>query len=185
MYTRYSNFSRVMRGVTLVELILFMVIVSVAVIGVLRVMGLTNTTSSDPMREKQALAIAESLLEEIQSQAFTYCDPDDANATAATSSLACASLVQGVGSTPGETRYGSPRFDNVGDYHGFSMKPIVDIQNQVIPGLQDYQADVSEVADLGGDRIRIDVTVTTGTGVDAVNVKLTGYRYRYAPRTVP
>lgn len=185
MYTKTTHLSRTMRGVTLVELILFMVIVSVAVIGVLRVMGLTNATSSDPMREKQALAIAESLLEEIQLQAFTYCDPDDANATTATSAGACASLIQGLGSTSGETRYGNPRFDNVGDYHGFSMKPIVDIQNQVIPGLQDYQADVFETADLGGDRIQIDVTVTTGAGADAVNVKLTGYRYRYAPRTVP
>jgi MSHA pilin protein MshD len=186
---------RKMRGVTLIELILFMLIVSIAVVAILRVMGMTSLTGTDPMREKQALAIAESLLEEIELQAFTYCDPDDANATTAISATNCASLAQGLGPNPGETRTGNLKFDNVGDYHNLAppsppviaTKPdaIVDIQGQIIAGLEDYKVEVTETAGVGGDQIQIDVTVTSGAGSDAVNVKLTGYRYRYAPRTVP
>jgi len=171
-------------GVTLVELILFILIVSVAVIGVTRIMNLTSVASTDPLREKQALALAESLLEEVQLQAFTYCDPDDANAMTANSPAGCASGAQGLTPTAGETRYGSPRFDNVGDYHNFEMNPadpIKDIQGQVILGLETYTAKIFETEELGGDRIRIDVTVS----VDGLSVSLTGYRYRYAPRAIP
>lgn len=180
--TRLINARQV--GVTLVELILFILIISVAVIGVTRIMNLTSVASTDPLREKQALAIAESLLEEVQLQAFTYCDPDDANAMTANNPAGCATSVQGLGPTAGETRYGSPRFDNVGDYHNFEMTPadpIKDIQGQVIVGLGSYSASVQETEDLGGDRIRIDVTVS----VDNLSVSLTGYRYRYAPRATP
>ncbi|MFZ6817128.1 type IV pilus modification PilV family protein [Undibacterium sp. Ji22W] len=172
-------------GVTLIELIMFMLIVSIAVIGVIRIMNLTSVTSTDPLREKQALALAESMLEEIQLQAFTYCDPDDANATTAYSAADCASEVQGLGKSVGETRGGVPRFDNVGDYFGYGdptpIKPVVDIQEQAIVGLEAYSMKVLEVDECGGACIRIDVTVS----VDDVKVVLTGYRYRYAPRIVP
>ena len=46
--------------------------------------------SADPIVRKQALAIAESLLLEIEQQAFTWCDPQDANVVTATSAAGCA-----------------------------------------------------------------------------------------------
>lgn len=167
------------KGLTMIELIVFILIVSIALIGILSIMRLTTVASTDPMRDKQALAIAESLLEEIESQAFTYCDPEDANATTATSIAGCASAAQGLGPTPGESRYAEPRFDNVGDYHNFAMTGIVDIQNNPIAGLGSYNASVTEA--LTGDEMRIDVTVTSGS----TSITLTGYRYRFAPRTIP
>jgi MSHA pilin protein MshD len=142
-------------------------------------MRLTTVASTDPMRDKQALAIAESLLEEIESQAFSYCDPEDANAATATTAAGCATTPQVAGATAGESRYAEPRFDNVGDYHSFTMNGIVDIQNNAIAGLGSYNASVTEV--LTGDEMRIDVTVTSGT----TSITLTGYRYRFAPRTIP
>lgn len=167
------------RGFTLIETIIFIVIVGIAIVGIISLINLTTIGGADPVRTKQALAIAESLLEEVQLQAFTYCDPDDANATTATSTAACASTPQGLGPTGGETRYAEPRFDNVGDYHGFSMTGIRDIQNNLISGLGSYSATISEIQ--SGDEIRIDVTVTNG----GTSITLTGYRYRYAPRVVP
>src|SRR5688572_33081757 len=80
---------RLERGVTLVELIVFIVIVSTAVAGVLMTLDLSNRSSTDPMVLKQALAIAEALLEEVQLQPFTYCDPDDAAAAGATDAAQC------------------------------------------------------------------------------------------------
>jgi Tfp pilus assembly protein PilV len=71
---------RLERGITLVELIVFIVIVSTAVAGVLMTLDISNRSSADPMIQKQALAVAEALLEEVQLQPFTYCDPDDQQA---------------------------------------------------------------------------------------------------------
>ncbi len=53
------------KGISLIELIMFIVIVSVGIAGILSVMNVTTKASADPLLRKQALAIAESLLEEI------------------------------------------------------------------------------------------------------------------------
>ena len=58
------------RGTSLIELIMFIVIVSVALAGILLVMNVTTKGSADPLIHKQAIAAAESLLEEIQLQDF-------------------------------------------------------------------------------------------------------------------
>jgi MSHA pilin protein MshD len=71
-------------GVSFIELILFIVIVSIAVAGVLLVMNNTTRYSGDPQMRKQALAIAESLLEEVELARFTYCNPADPQAPFAT-----------------------------------------------------------------------------------------------------
>ena len=62
------------RGFTLVELIVSMVVVSIALGGVLMVMNYTTAHSADPMLQHQAVAIAESYLEEVLLHA--YSDPD-------------------------------------------------------------------------------------------------------------
>lgn len=70
-------------GVSLVELVVFIVIVSAAVAGIIGVISITTRSSVDPLIHKQALAIAEAVLEEVQLQPFTYCDPDDPGAAGA------------------------------------------------------------------------------------------------------
>ena len=121
------------RGISLIELIMFIVIISVALAGILLVMNTTNKSSADPLVAKQALAIAESLLEEVELQPFTYCEPDDANAPFATAATAAqcpkAGGIGGVEMMGPETEAGVPEtrgspttpFDNVNDYSGFNM----------------------------------------------------------------
>jgi MSHA pilin protein MshD len=58
------------RGVTLVELIISMVIISIALAGVLSVMTFTTGRSADPMIQHQAIAIAEAYMEEILLQGY-------------------------------------------------------------------------------------------------------------------
>jgi MSHA pilin protein MshD len=72
------------RGLSLVELIVFIVIVGAAIAGIIGVISITTQSSADPVIRKQALAIAEAFLEEVQLQPFTYCDPDDPTAATAT-----------------------------------------------------------------------------------------------------
>ncbi len=173
------------RGLSLIELVIFMVVVSAALTGVLRIFIQTTSTSADPMLRRQALAIAESLLEEVQLMPFTFCDPDDANIEAATNSAGCASSVEALGVEAGETRFATPQFDNVNDYNGYAMTGVVDITNTAVAGLSGYSASVAvapaalnTITAGSGDALRITVSVTAPGGI---SVTLDGYRSRHAP----
>jgi MSHA pilin protein MshD len=189
-------------GVTLIELIVFIVIVGAALAGVLKVLEVTNRNSADPLVRKQALSIAESLLLEITQQSFTVCDPDDVNASTALTAADCTNAQDkggGALNTPtpsSESRYGSADpFDNVADYGGFVMPGAgcagicMPGDNTPLAGLTGYAASVS-VARAGGvapfaglpaDAV-LKVTVSV-TGPANTQVALVGYRVRYAPNT--
>ena len=195
------------RGISLIELIMFIVIVSVALAGILLVMNVTTKGSADPLIHKQALAIAESLLEEVELMPFTYCDPDDPTAATATSATvgagACTVKVEGIGpeaayayQAAAETRYNATTpFDNVNDYNGFNMAAgaLLDITGNAI-GPAGYTVAPIVIANNGmpaaGASLAIPnteallITVTV-TGPDNVPVVLEGIRTRYSPRGVP
>lgn len=197
-------------GVTLIELVVFMVIVSVALAGVLKVLDITNRGSADPLIRKQALSIAESLLLEIEQQPFTLCDPDDANASTAITTAGCtdgaASSQDKAGaalSSPSpatESRYSATDpFDNVADYGGFSM-PDSNVggctgicspgDNTPLTGLNAYAASVT-ISRAGAATLFNGPTTFTSDAVLKISVRvtgpantevtLTGYRFRYAP----
>ena len=185
------------RGVTLVELVVFIVLVGVAMAGVFAAFNTITAASSDPQVRKQALAIAESLMEEIELMPFTFCDPDDANAATATNSSlgagGCATLSEdtAIGPEAGESRYNpSQPYDNVSDYNSFAMSPgIQDITNTTISGLGAYSATVTitQVGTAFGladntDALKISILVTGPAGV---SITLEGYRARYSPTTLP
>ena len=188
------------RGLSLVELIVFIVIVGVAVAGVLGALNVSTRASADPVIQKQALAVAEAVLEEVQLMPFTYCDPDDLQAatalSAAVGATGCtaAASVENLGAeaTPPygpETRLGATTpYDNVNDYNGFSVGPgITDITGAAITGLGAYTATVSVASQALGaipasDSLLITVTVT---GPGNTIATLHGYRVRYAPNALP
>lgn len=174
---------------------MFIVILSVALAGILGTFNLNAQHSADPMVQKQALAIAESLLEEIELMPFTYCDPDDANATTATDAAGCATTAEGTGAEADETRYSAATpYDNVNDYDGFEMKAgnggILDITGAPVGGagtLDAYSVVVAVTPTALGtvpasDSLLITVTVT---GPGSTSVVLNGYRTRYAPNATP
>ena len=176
-------------GFTLIELVAFIAMVGIAVAGVLLAYNAAARDSADPVVKKQALAIAESLLEEIQQMPFTYCDPDDAAAATATSAASCA-IPEAIGPEPGESRYsGTTPFDNVNDYHGYDTAAeapagMKDITSTPLAGLGAYNASVSVTsanltAVAAGEALLISVTVTGPTNV---SVRLDAYRTRYAPQ---
>jgi MSHA pilin protein MshD len=175
------------RGVSLIELVVFIAIVGVGLAGIVAAMNSTVGRSADPLPIKQAVAIAEALLDEVQLAPFTWCDPDDANVLTATSSAigatGCASLPEAIGPEAGDAR----PYDNVNDYNGFAMTGITDLTGAAITGLGAYNASVSvAAAALGsvpaGAALLITVTVT---GPGGTNISLSGYRTRYAPNSIP
>lgn len=177
-------------GLSLIELLVFIVVVGIAVTGVLQVYSSTSRTSADPMVRKQAMAVAESLLEEVLSKPYTYCDPDDAQADTATGAFigptGCATTTEAaIGPEAGETRYSNTTpFDNINDYNGFTMAGIRGLDNVAIPGLGLYAATIRVQAAgafngiPAGNTLLVTVTVTAPGNQ---NIVLSGYRTRYAP----
>jgi MSHA pilin protein MshD len=160
-------------GTTLVEVIIFMLIVSIAVSAVVNGLTAAVKASSDPLMLRQTLAIAESLIQEIDSQPYAQKDPynpsgpDDA-----------------IGPETGETRSGTPLpFDNPNDYSGFTEAGIVAPDGTSISGLGSYSASVSATQQAMGSVPSSDglLVVVTATGPDGQSISLTTFRARYAP----
>ena len=181
------------RGFSLIELVFFIVVVGIGISGVLSVMNITNLRSADPMVRKQAISIAESLLEEINLQPFTFCAIGDLNQRTATNTSECAEQPpRSLGPVSGQARSSILMpFLQVGDYAGFTLRNgITAITGEAIPQLAAYaaQVDISNAAgpdsifpDLpAGAVLRITVNVT-GAG----SARLTGYRFRYDPNGSP
>jgi MSHA pilin protein MshD len=175
------------RGLTLIEVVVFIAVLAIGISAILVLYNRVTEASVDPVVRKQAVAVAASLLEEIQLHGYTYCDPDDANVYTAAGTGACAQI-ENPG-PEGETRAGAPRFDNVNDYQGFSMAGagMQSADGTPLPGLSAYAASVAiaqiSPGELGPaipdtEALRITVTVSGPAGV---NVSLQGYRVRYAP----
>lgn len=167
---------------------MFIIIVGIGVAGILLVFSVTTKASADPLIRKQMLAIAEALIEEVQAKPFTYCDPDDANATTAADAAGCATIPEAM-SPEGETRVNATTpFDNVNDYDSSpTIGPITDITGTPIGGLAAYSATIAVAGSaLGGiaapESLLITVTVD---GPGSESLVLQGYRTRYAPNAVP
>lgn len=172
-------------GLTLIELIVFIVIVGVALAGVLTVLNHTVRHSADPLIRKQALAIAEAMMEEVLSQPFTWCDPDDPNAATATGPGGC-TVAEGIGveTVAGNTDTrpsNTTPFDNVSDYDGLTTTA-----NIAGGGTAVYTASVTVAGTAlngiaGSESLLVTVTVTA----PGETVQLQGYRTRHSPNLLP
>ncbi|WP_019141388.1 prepilin-type N-terminal cleavage/methylation domain-containing protein [Noviherbaspirillum massiliense] len=189
------------QGLTLIELVLFIVIVSVGIAGILSVLNVTSRSSADPQVRKQALSIAEAMLEEIELARFTYCDPTDPAAETATKSIVgvvaggctSAATLENAGIEAGSST--ERPYDNVNDYvnqFGIPKAYSTDANNKsfIIDG-NTYNASVTirQAAFPDGanaipadSALMITVTVTDSQGN---SITLDGYRTRYAPNALP
>jgi MSHA pilin protein MshD len=144
------------RGFTLAEVIVLIVVIAVALAGVMLVFSNAVRGTADPLIYRQALAIAEGLLDEIQLNSYA--------------------VQPGTGSRQ--------NFDDVRDYAGYTTAPggMVDITGTPIPGLSAYNATVNgppiNPVTLSGVGEALPITVTV-TGPNGVVITLSGYRVNY------
>ena len=177
------------RGLTFIELVFFIVIVTFGLAGILTVLDVSSSRSADPMVRKQMLAVAESVMEEVRAQAFTWCDPDDPNASAATSAANCTGGAGGnndqlaIAPTPGETRgHATTPWDHVRDYNGAILN--TSLTGRPFPlgctaTIQVLPQALGAVP--AGAALLIRVTVARA----GETLVLEGYRTRYAPEVLP
>lgn len=189
------------RGLTLIEVVIFIVVVAIGFTSLFMLHANTARVSVDPLIRKQALALATAFLEEIELRPFTYCDPDDPQvysaqtATVGATGCSSAGTVENPGPEAGESSAAArTSLDNVNDYSGFatvSGANIRDITGSPISatGLNGYSVSIAvaniAAGELGAavptsEALKIAVTVTGPAGV---SVQLQGYRVRYAPNT--
>ncbi|MBS0393472.1 MAG: prepilin-type N-terminal cleavage/methylation domain-containing protein [Proteobacteria bacterium] len=148
---------RSQRGVTLVELVVAIAIVAISVGGILGAIAAFSSRSADAMVQQQAIAIAQSYLDEILQRWVV--DPYG---------------------TPPNTGRGS--WDTVDQYNGLADVGAHDQFGNPIAALAGYNVSVAVSASSGLGGIastaarRIDVTVTHAPNVTVV---LTGYRASY------
>ena len=118
MFMRRSRAPRTQAGLTLIELIVALALAGVLLGAMWSAWQLMARGSADPLVARQQLAIAQSLLREIELQPLPG--------------------VGGAAATAGRTGYAS-----ITDYNGLSMNGITDAEGNAISGLQAYGATVS------------------------------------------
>lgn len=159
-------------GLTLIELLIFIVIIGIAANAMLGVFSSLTRSSAGLFPEKQAQAIASSMMNEILAQPFMAADNT-------------------MGPEAGETRNGAPAFDSVNDYN--TPAPISGVATlnatgagvTPVPNLAGYFYQVTvaptpmpNVVVTPNDALLVTVSVTAPNGTV---VRLDGLRVRYAP----
>lgn len=157
---------RLQRGVTLIELIIAIVVISIALTAVMGGVGLVMGRSADPALRTQAMAIADSYLNEITGRA--YFDPD--------TGVICDATIPAAADRP--------NYQKVCDFQGIeAVTEVRDATDTAIAELSAYKVLVTITpdsgAELGGiaaaDAIRVDIRVNYPGGFTT----LSSYRAAY------
>jgi len=151
------------QGLTLIELIISITILSISLTAIISVFANSATNSATPMAREQANFIANAYMEEIMLQA--YLDP-------------------ATGTDTGTCEEGASNrdlFDDINDYGCVNdTTGAVDQNGNLITDLAAYNVNVDVTPDTlnGAVAQRIDVIVTRDS-LDSINMKLTAYRTEY------
>lgn len=146
-----------LRGFTLIEALIAMVVLAAATTGVLLIFANATADSADPQVRAQARAVAEAYMDEILLQ--PYADPDGSETGGAES---------------GESRAG---YDDVWDYDALGSQPPTDMFGNAISGLGSYTVTVTISGTHPSDPATAHVRVQHTSGL--VDYTLQGERHDY------
>lgn len=145
------NLHLVQKGVTLIELVISMLVISIALVGVLSAINLTASHSADPIVRHQAIAIAESYMDEI--------------------------LLQNYSGASASTR---ANFNNVDNYNGLVDHGAHDQSGNAIPSLSLFTITVTVgPATVLANSVNAKQITVSVSGPGVTNLTLVGYRASY------
>ncbi|NIB44394.1 type II secretion system protein [Pseudomaricurvus alkylphenolicus] len=156
------------RGVTLIELLVFVVVIGTATTALFSVFNVTMANNVDPMIRVRLQELAQSQLDEILARKYNENTPTGgipACGSGEVGALACT----GIGTDGGEAGVGD--YDDVDDFHLFADTPF--------PGYNRSVSVTEGGTDIGlavGQAKRITVTVTAPAGE---SVQLSAYRANF------
>ena len=150
-------------GVTLIEMIVFVIVVSIALVALISVFNQAMINSVDPLIRIQALECAQAKLDEVTSRKFDENTPTGgvpACGSAETGASACAGIIADAD------------FDDIGDYNG---QTFVDGNCNVSVSV------VGEGTDLGiaDDANLVRLITVTATSADGNTVVLSTYQTNF------
>ena len=158
---------RAHNGISLVELLAFIVIVSVTVISLGKVFQNTSARINDPLINSQLISMAQSQLDEVISRKYDEATPTGGIPACDTGSISCV----GIGLDSGEVANDSTTFDDVDDYNNFQDTPLTGYSRQV--GVV-YAGDDFGISTQQAKRISVSVTAASGQAITLVT-----YRFNF------
>lgn len=155
------------RGFTLIELIVFIVVVGIAVVALASVFQHSVVRVQDPVIQSQLMSMAQSQLDETLSRRYDENTPTGGIPACGTEGTTCA----GIGLDTGENLTEISTLDDLDDFHGFQDIPQTGYSRQVSVVLagSDFGVDINHAK-------RITVVATSPQGQ---SVTLSVYRFNF------
>jgi MSHA pilin protein MshD len=132
------SLKREQAGVTLIELIISIVVISIALVAVLNSFSFSVSQSADPLWRNKSLKLAQLYLDEILARSYDETTPVGGLPTVASPS--CSSL----GPESGEDR---ATYDDVDDYNGINESPPVSLIGAIDSSYDNYRVQVTVSCD--------------------------------------
>lgn len=137
-------------GFTLVELIVTLMLISIAVLGVTYALSFGFSRQSDGLWQAKSIALAEAYMEEIMARRY-----DEATPLGGVPPCSPATVPCGAPGVEGEAR---SAFDDLDDFHGLDEAPPLDVNGDPLSRYAGYRVQVSvdylsiaQVTELGLD----------------------------------
>lgn len=153
------------RGVTLIELIVFLVVSAVILVALAAVFQQTVTSVTEPANKNQLLQLAQSQLERVLARNYDENSPPDGVPCGI--GIPCA----GIGLDSGEAQSNLLTLDDIDDFNGFNDQPLPGFQRRVTVA---YAGDNFAIDHTMAKRITVEVTASSGE-----QVSLSTYRVNY------
>jgi MSHA pilin protein MshD len=170
---------KTLRGFTLVELVIFMVIVGIAVGGVTLAFVQSTRTIHEPVIRQRALAVANAYMDEILRKRWNENTPVEGGCVQGGAWCSSGLTAAAIGVDAGEA--GRADYDDLDDYAGITDEAPTDQSGNPMPGYAGFSVTVTVDSPAwagiaSADVRRVTVAVRTPTG-ETLSVR--GYRVNY------
>jgi len=128
-------------GVTLVELIISMVIISIAAVALLQGLGLQSQRNVDPLIQSQAQRLAIQYLQEVSNKSFFDPSADPRLDPSLTSEDDLKLVIAGITDQNGRASSNRLAWDNIFEYNGYDDS-IIDIHGDPVAALAGYKVTI-------------------------------------------